>query len=284
MAHLESNLSQQLGREIAVSRAHIFLELFKRRFVENLESLDADRFFHKFTLQFRPDKLPNLVDGGSSSDVFRQLHSNNIFVFDAPLRKNEFVKEENRRLVEIEESFLELYKSYVRGDIRSEEFRTRFSDFISEQTKANESWLAENTGSSFQTLRNADGQWEIQREVLLDTSSSSRAQEQIKQKLASGQSLLMIMYVKRSDQFAADGQLLTSKRDIQDFFAHLLGRSGNHAVLITGARLNSRGDIEALRIRNSWGQESADGGYFWLTWKEFNTRSEQVYFYAPYSL
>lgn len=53
--------------------------------------------------------------------------------------------------------------------------------------------------------------------------------------------------------------------------------SGQHAVDIVGADLDSNGRIIKLKIKNSWGTESGDGGFYHMYRDYFENFVTSIY-------
>ena len=262
LAHVENALSLKYGKNLAISRVHLFAELIKVKM--------ASQRFSKWknqVIQSRKTKteveLLDLVSAGTQEQIIQLIETKGIVVFDRVFKNLSHVALENRMLEKMDMGVSVHLNTFMKGHLSQKELYRRVMEDLNAVQKIELLRLEKKTSSvhnikdqKFHTMYESETSYEVNFQ-----SVQKRIVELIKQ----NQSIFLAYKTHENDALFNSRLSRWENSSVKNEFE-------GHGVLIVGYKLNREGGIDYLKIRDSQGELKGHRGYFQMPFSFFKER------------
>lgn len=253
LAQAESGLSHYLGRQVGLSRGHLFASLLKKRAMAFLSQGSLAQF--SWHLQ---DGLIDVVSVGTHSEIL-SIFAQSGTLMVSPKTTGE-IESETRLMEKLHvEVGRKLYDYHQRGLLNGEASENLYSQAKKE---------IENLINPVLELQEQQGRLvhlQMDEAFAVAEHNYEAVEKMVLSELHKGRSVL-VDYLHLKDHLQMiEGQSATltlERPDEQLRLSHGSPNGGKHVALIIDYVLNDEGQVESYVVRNSWGQHQTRDGHF----------------------
>ncbi len=270
VAHMENALSRKYGNDIVISRVLLFAELIKSRMKSDfLEWENSIKKSLEDGLVLDVGERPDIITYGRAEEVLKIMKEEGVFLFDQSLKRGAYIAAENLRLTKMEEFLSKKMTSLNWGEITGKELHQSLMKYLNE-IKRDEIIKIQKLARSYEDIFPMDFFKPKNFQLVFEPNQVGQLETRIIDLVDKNKGMFLSYNTTNNDVISSSGRMKV-------FSIKPITSVVGHAVLVVGYKLKEDGQIEYLRIRNSYGEVHGDLGYFNMSFSYFKERIMSIH-------